>query len=81
MSVWSEKVKYPLVVTHTFRCCVPGCGVEHNEVHETHFRAEIPRILPQGWLSHFGALICDEHVVHTRVDSGVEWEVRSGDLE
>ena len=75
-SVWEQRIKYPVKITLTYRCCVPNCGEEMVNESETHLRFMIaPPQMPEGWRECWGALVCPKHKVHMRVDNGVEFDL------
>ena len=75
LNPWSELVKHPMIVTHTYRCCVPDCGVTHVDEIPCYLHYEVLRQLPEGWKECFGAAICPKHKVHCRLDKGVEFDL------
>ena len=76
LPVWDAKVTSAIVERTTYYCCVPGCGETFIRETPLSVGMEAYRMhVPKGWKECWGALVCPKHIIHMRVDNGVEFDL------
>ena len=64
--------RYPVQVLTRYFCCVPGCGVYHEESQDVTLGSELMPIFSwpsiPGWRIWVGGLYCPAHKVKMEID-------------